>query len=157
MSATTSISEKLAEALRAYVTTVDHGKRLVNPEEWESHLDWAKLERDAKAALNQYETAEVAGARWEMRVVVISSEHVSYDTFTDYLAVQADSSETWVRTYGTDNEGYMLYTHEHIDEIPEHTPPELANVLCWAMNRGYTHVRLDQDGETVAELPSFDW
>lgn len=143
MSVIVSIETKLADALRAMIAM----------EEWDDVEpgDGSTI-GTAKAVLNEWEQTP---ERWVMKVVVISSSHVKYDAFTDYLDVQAeDQGSTDVRYYG---DGYMLYAQEHIDAIPESAPPELANVLCWAMNRGFTHVRLDPDGDTVAELPSFDW
>lgn len=139
MSATESIETKLVAALRSAKEDLDR---------------YAVSLPDVEAALKEWDEKP---ERWEMKVIVLSSEHVSYDTFTDYLARTAEDGDSDVHTYGAYNEGYLIYTHEHIDGIPGGTPPELANVMCWAMNRGYTHVRLDQDGDTVVELPSFDW
>jgi hypothetical protein len=45
----------LVKALQGYQNTVRYLKRTTNPEEWESHGDWDKLERDATAAIERAE------------------------------------------------------------------------------------------------------
>lgn len=44
-------ADALAEALLSYVCAVRYGKQNVNPAEWETHIDWATLERRAQEAL----------------------------------------------------------------------------------------------------------
>ncbi|HRO59384.1 MAG TPA: hypothetical protein PKZ27_02950 [Rhodocyclaceae bacterium] len=41
----------LADALRGYMRLVKYFRRTTNPEEWATHGDWAKLEREAIEAL----------------------------------------------------------------------------------------------------------
>jgi hypothetical protein len=53
---------KLADALRAYVRTVEHAQRFVNPEEWETHIDWRKLAADAAAALAELDKPRTLAA-----------------------------------------------------------------------------------------------
>lgn len=58
-------SQKMASALQAYLLTLQYAQDKVNPEEWESHIDWDRLGRDAREALNAYEN-EVANKRREL-------------------------------------------------------------------------------------------
>lgn len=136
MSAIESTETKLVAALRSAKEDLDR---------------YAVSLPDVEAALKEWDEKP---ERWEMKVVVISSEHVSYESFTDYLAYQAEKDSPDVRNYG---EGYMLYTHDLVEGIPDDTPADVRAVLTWALERGYTHVRLDQDGDTTADLPSYDW
>ena len=136
MSATESTETKLVAALRSAKEDLDR---------------YAVSLPDVEAALKEWDEKP---ERWEMKVVVLSSEHVSYDAFTGYLAYQAEEGSPDVRNYG---DGYMLYTHDLVEDIPDDTPADVRAVLTWALERHYTHVRLDQDGDTTADLPSYDW
>lgn len=146
-------AKDLYSALQAYVLTVDYGKSKVNPEEWESHLDWATLERNAKAAMEKHNARE---ERWEMRVVVISTAHLREATCNTFLANLAGDDNDVIELL----DGYIVRAGDHIDhidDIPENYPEELQEALVWAMNRGYTHVRFDSDGDVVSGLTDFDW
>lgn len=52
---TPPLIERMARALQAYVLTIDYMKRTVNPEEWETHGDWASLRAAADEVLALYE------------------------------------------------------------------------------------------------------
>lgn len=51
----TAPHEAVAEALRDYMRLVAHLQRYTNPEEWETHGDWARLRANAERALAQYD------------------------------------------------------------------------------------------------------
>lgn len=153
MSATESISQKLFTALQAYVLSVDYAKRKVNPEEWETHIDWANLERGAKLAMDEYASGPHEEARrWVMQAVVLSTGHLSKGTFHT-LRNCFDEEFPDVTNF---NDGMVIYTGEG-DELQEEIPDDAKACLKWAVKEGFSHVRFDPEGDVVSILPTYDW
>ena len=51
--------------------------------------------------------------------------------------------------------GWFIYTQS--EELPEDTPVELVEAIEYAKSIGCDWLVLDRDGETIDNLPSFDW
>lgn len=159
MSATESISKKLFDALSNMVSM--HSAMMAKTNIGASFYDADTLRAmndapiAAGKALDEYAAGENE-RRWEMRVVVISTAHLREETCNTFLCNLAGDDNDVIELL----DGYIVRAGDHIDhidDIPESYPEELQEALVWAMNRGYTHVRFDSDGDVVSGLTDFDW
>lgn len=146
MSATTNISQKLADALRAMVSMEDWDDV---PAGDDSTVGTAKAVLEDFDAGPQHEDER----RWVMSVAVVSADHVSPETLDAYLQASVDDGDPSIGKFGY---GYIVYTHEDVDGIPEDMPWDLRCILLWAIKRGYSHVRLDPDGDYVTGLRDYE-
>lgn len=156
MSATESIEKKLYDALVAMVQM--HTSVLEKTNVGASFYDADALRAmneapiQAAKAIKEYDAAENE-RRWEMRVVVISTEHLRAATCNTFLANLAGEDNDVIELL----DGYIVRAGDDIDDIPENYSQELQEALVWALNRGYTHVRFDADGDVVDGLSTFEW
>lgn len=148
MSATENTEARLRKALQAYVLSVQHAQECVNPENWETEIDWARLRRGADAALE-----DAVERQWVMRAVVICNAHLPEEEF-NRLRNAWPEEFCYVQNF---NDGMIVYTGEDVDSIDDEYPEDLKNCIRWAIEQGFTHVRFDPDGEVIPELTDYGW
>ena len=85
-----------------------------------------------------------------IRVADLSTGHLTAETMSDVIADVACQA----RAGATYPEGVWLWIS---DERYDDEPPSLLAVQDWARSHGFEWVRLDADGERVAELPFYVW
>lgn len=86
---------------------------------------------------------------WMMHVPVISTGHIDLETSIKMRC----ASSYWFGIEG----GWML----PIDQLEklegfEGQPQCLKDIATWANKRDFGYVRLDQDADAVADLPTYD-
>ena len=93
---------------------------------------------------------------WIMVVPVINTRHLPQVTY-DNLAVLFTEGDMVPSGYLRPGVGKLIRLN--VDEVREAgiTDPVLKKVFYYVMNRGYTHVRFDPDGEVLEDLEQFDW
>jgi hypothetical protein len=48
--------------------------------------------------------------------------------------------------------GFICFVQAQLD-----APPAFSALMDWARDHGWEFIRLDQDGETVEQLPTYEW
>ena len=101
---------------------------------------------------------------WEILVPVLSTAHIKPET-SNWLKQHTRRGQAMVITVAEYPEGYFIGPLQGIDELGKAelrltyfgVPEDLLNLLVWAARKGYYWVRLDCAGDTVEELPTFEW
>lgn len=102
------------------------------------------------------EAADLSGMEVEiMKVPVLSTAHVSEKT-RDMLDFD---NPQWVHHCAKYEFGWFIAvpTEEAEGCFEQKPSDDLAALFGWARKHGFGWLRLDSDGATVAELPTFDW
>jgi hypothetical protein len=97
---------------------------------------------------------------WVMRVPVLGTSHMKEDT----AANLADMFMIGQNVYALDVAPYRFGCFLHVpdtDEPPETAeepiPEDLLAIFAWCRKERIEWVRLDRDGDVIADLPVYDW
>lgn len=103
-------------------------------------------------------------AREAERHYEISTQHIS-PTTARWLREQGIIAANYsgphspmpVISLGATPYGWFMYVPEHFGERHRDIPDDLKNVLTFVRKLGIPYIYMDQDADTVDELPLFDW
>ena len=88
--------------------------------------------------------------------LVLSTAHIAVTTaeLLDRWASMQPGSRP--HSVATTDYGWFVSTYL-LEHVATPTPTELTAILEFARGQGCAWVLLDRDGDTLAELPTFDW
>ena len=90
---------------------------------------------------------------WIMQVPVLSTRHITPD-LAELLNNLGSSPAPWDQEVIGIEGGWLLYVGSNeATDVPE----VLAPLFAWTASLGYEWLRLDQDGDVIADLPAYDW
>lgn len=90
------------------------------------------------------------------RFAVISTGHVSEETSKSLRDTPVEDWPFLGGPYG--DYGWFFYAHdENGGTGKDAIPDDLFAVMTWARELGCSYLLLDCDGDTVDELPHYDW
>ena len=89
------------------------------------------------------------------KTLVLSTAHITYET--NRMLRETDAEE-WPCVGGPYSAyGWFVYAHEeNLGEGKDRIPDELFAVMQFARAKGCDNVLLDEDAETVDELPTWE-
>ena len=98
-----------------------------------------------------------------VKMLVLSTAHISAETnetllgATDILAGGGNPQTNLPSFYAKGDYGWVVYSRTYISDSDPIGPADLAEVMAFARGQGCDWIMLDQDGDTIADLPTFDW
>ncbi|ARK07584.1 hypothetical protein LAV_00209 [Sphingobium phage Lacusarx] len=84
------------------------------------------------------------------KMLVLSTAHVAETT-----AQKLDAGQAGVISYRKGDYGWFVYCGDLPDSVD--VASELERVIRFAHNHDFQWIMFDRDGDTIADLPSFDW
>lgn len=91
------------------------------------------------------------------KMLVMSTAHVSEET-AKLIDEAYDRKHAWAPAFAR-AEGWLFYVGDE-NPVVKHGldyPEEFAALFSFAMEQGCTWLMLDRDGDTVDNLPTFEW
>lgn len=84
------------------------------------------------------------------KMLVLSTAHVTVTT-----AQELDASEAGAISFPKGKYGWFVYCGDLPDR--DDTPAELERAIRFAHNHDFQWIMFDCDGDTIADLPTFEW
>ena len=88
---------------------------------------------------------------WMSTLPVISTAHITMEVDT-----QLEDREFQNLIAGSYFGGHFVCV-DSATNVPDGLPQCLTDLVAWCKARNYTWVRLDRDGDAVADLPAYEW
>lgn len=90
---------------------------------------------------------------WIMQAPVISTGHITKE-LNEELGQYSRVNAPWGQEVVDIEGGWLLYVGANeATDVPE----VLAPLFAWTASLGYEWLRLDQDGDVIAGLPTYNW
>ena len=91
--------------------------------------------------------------QWIMQVPVLSTEHIKPNT-SEFLMSCRHGDAPWGQEVLKLDGGWLFFVGAgEVDIYPE----DLKEVFLWAVTHNYEWIRLDESGDIVEGLPTYDW
>lgn len=94
--------------------------------------------------------------RWIMHAPVVSAAHISEETaeWLDRKTLHRPTVSSIVWAFAG---GWLIDAAAAFYEKASDMPDDIWQVCAWGVEGNFEWVRIDRDGDLIADLPVFDW